>query len=498
MEFHRTLQRQIKKSLPAHYLQDNSIVSFLGVVSDHYDVYDKDKKISDHAFAISEKEYQDVLARLKKESDLKFWSIKQLRDLIVSIDPDGDHVPDNKDDIIYIIDFLQKQVAKSKEIESYLKEAKLQAENSTKAKSEFLSVMSHEIRTPLNAVIGYIHLLSEENTQPSQTEYFNILNVSAHNLLTLINDILDFSKIEEGKIVFENSDFDIRKLVNDIKLANKIMAGDKGNSLKVMIDDDVPQIVKGDMMRLTQILNNIISNAIKFTLNGQIVLEVQLVAAGDDFMDINFSVKDNGIGISKEYISKIFDRFTQAHSNISREYGGSGLGLTIIKKLLVLQNSDIYIESEVGKGSRFFFNLRFGKGVEKAEDIAGRLKDVIDLKGLKVLIVDDVEINVYMVRRILQTWNAVADAAENGKIAVEKIKNGSYDVVLMDVQMPVMDGLTATIEIRKFNKDIPLIPLSASTSFDLQEDYRMLGVNDFLYKPIDMVKMHKVLTKYVK
>lgn len=498
MTYHKLLQKQLKKYLPAQYLDDEQINVFLSVVSDCYHTFDKDKKMSEHAFAISEKEYQSVLNDLKEQNELIYWSIRQLRDAIHSLDPDNAHVPENSDDIIYIINFLQHQIAKSKEIENYLKEAKIMADRASRAKSEFLSVMSHEIRTPLNAIIGYIHLLNQEDPMPSQLEYLTILKISADNLLTLINDVLDFSKIEEGKISFANSDFDMRKLINNIKLANKIKANENGNTIKVMFDDEVPDIVKGDITRITQVLNNLLSNAIKFTKNGQIVLEVQLNKLTEEIVSIDFSVRDTGIGISKENQEKIFERFTQEHSYITREYGGSGLGLAIIKKLLLLQDSDISLESEVGKGSRFFFNLKFGRSKLNFREIEQKTVTREDLAGTRVLIVEDVEFNTLLARKMVQSWNCIPDTAENGLIAVEKVKNGDYDIILMDVQMPVMDGLTATTEIRKFNDEIPIIALTASTSTELQQNFKELGVNDFIFKPIHPDSLHKILFKYVK
>ncbi len=497
MELHKALKRQIAKNLPPNILEMPEMAPFLNTVSDYYYAFEKDIKIADHAFQISEKEYQDAMQRLQEQFDIKKKSLHQLRNAINTFKPDlNDQHTGEENDIIHLIGFLQEQIIKAKELENTLIQAKESAEQATRAKSEFLSVMSHEIRTPLNAIIGYIHLLIEEEPLERQQEYLSILQVSGQNLLSLINDILDFNKIEEGKIVFAESDFDIRGLINNIKLSNKIRAEENGNMLKAMIDEDIPRFLKGDTTRLTQVLNNLISNAIKFTRKGKITLELQLTGQKGDFYEIEFSVSDTGIGISREHQDKIFERFTQAHAYITREYGGSGLGLAIIKRLLSLQKSEIQLESEAGKGSRFFFRLSFPKSEHKAIDFDQLKLDAPVLNGVKILLVEDVSFNAILAKKMLTKWNAEVDLAENGQIAVEKVKANHYDLVLMDVQMPVMDGLTASSEIRKFNSDINIIALTASTSPEMQEQFKIFGVDEFIFKPINPETMQKTLNKH--
>ncbi len=499
MNYHKILERQIKKLLPQNYVEDALLSPFLSSISDYYEAFEKDKKISDHAFAISEMEYMEAVKKFRAQNEIRDKSIFQLKEAIRDLDPEAiEGLEESNDDLIDIIGFLHEQIVKTKELEFYLIQVKNSAENAAKAKGDFLSVMSHEIRTPLNAIIGYIHLLLHENPQPYQLEYLRILQISAGNLLSLINDVLDFSKIEEGKIIFAERDFDIRQLVNDLKLANKIRAEERGNSVKIMFDSDIPELVVGDSTRLNQVLNNLLSNAIKFTHNGKIVIEVSLKNLTDDTIEIYFSVTDTGIGISRDKHYLIFERFTQEHSHITREYGGSGLGLAIIRKLLQLQNSDIYLESEPGKGSKFYFSLKFGKCNQIKKSVASYNESSNDLKGLRILVVEDVEFNIMLAEKMLTNWNAKVSVAENGLIAVEKAKRDTYDIILMDVQMPVMDGLTATTEIRKFNKDIPILALTASTSSELQEASRKIGISDFIYKPINPNYLFPTLLKYVK
>ncbi len=496
MSFHKILEKQINKYLPEQYRQEKDIAAFLSTISDYYTTFDRDKKIAEHAFAISEREYQEVVAHLKEQNEVKHKTLLQLKEAVSALDQGAkEDFNFSNDDIFYIIDFLKDQIAKSKEIERYLMEAKDSAENASRAKSDFLSVMSHEIRTPLNAIIGYIHLLINENPLPTQVEFLNILQISARNLLSLINDVLDFSKIEEGKIIFAESDFDVRMLLNDIKLANKIRAEENNNIIKVMFDEDIPRFLKGDITRITQIMNNLVSNAIKFTKDGRITIELQLKSTTGNRVEINFSVADNGIGISEENQKHIFEKFTQAHKYITREFGGSGLGLAIIKKLLQLLNSEIYVESQPGKGSNFYFSVWFEKS--DITQIADAPKDESKEKlgGLKILLVEDVEFNSILAKKMLTNWGAEVSVAENGLKAIDKVRTEKFDLILMDVQMPVMDGLTASREIRKFNKEIPIFPLTASTSAKMQEEFKEMGISDFIFKPINPDNLHRTILK---
>ena len=374
----------------------------------------------------------------------------------------------------------------------------INAEKASHAKTEFLSVMSHEIRTPLNAIIGIAHLLKSDELPPSQAENLQTLNISAENLLCLINDILDFSKIEEGKIVLAEKNVDLRNLVNNIKMANRIRADQKGNVIKVLVDQDLPRYVIGDDIRLGQILNNLVSNAVKFTRNGTIQIEISANKITDENVDVYFSVTDTGIGIEKEKQSLIFDQFTQANTDITREFGGSGLGLAIIKRLLQLHKSEILLHSDPGNGSKFYFTINYRRGKEEF----GLIRPVHgpnheDLSGIRILLVEDVEFNVLVAEKMLSNWNAKVDVAENGLHAVGKVRERQYDIILMDLQMPVLDGYTATKHIREFNKDIPIIALTASASTDIQQKTRESGMDDYLSKPFKPNDLFDTIYKYI-
>ena len=496
---HATLQRQVGRHLDERYYTDERILHFLGVISGYYNTLDRDKKIAEHVFAVSEREYQEVLADISRKNKTLHTAIEQLKEAISAMQP-AEQSPsvNNGEDITEIIDYLIGLIHKSKELEQHLIDAKNDAEKASVAKSDFLSVMSHEIRTPLNAIIGYIHLLTQEDPKPEQVNYLNILTISARNLMSLINDVLDFSKIEAGRIVFADSDMDLKKLVQDVKLANQLRAEENGNVIKVMVDEEVPRYIKADITRITQILNNLVSNAIKFTRNGRVTIQLQLLSRKDGYAEIEFCVKDNGIGISKENQARIFERFTQEHKYITRDFGGSGLGLAIIKKLLNLLNSDISVDSEPGKGSEFSFSLVFRESGVITEVPKPSITAGDELKGKKILLVEDLEFNTLLARKMLESWKAVVWHAANGAIAVDMVREQNYDVVLMDVQMPVMDGITASVEIRKFNTDVNIVALTASTSPEMQEKFNKLNIKAFVYKPIDPDSLFKTLVRVVR
>ncbi len=497
MPYHSLLQKQIAQFLPAEEASNEALAKFLSAVNSSYASFDRDRKITEHAFDVSEKEYQRATKDLQAQNDIRTKSISKLKEAIRALDPTApQQFADDNDDLIDIISFLEKQILKTKQLEQDLINAKEVAEKAALAKSEFLSVMSHEIRTPLNAIIGTIMLLQYQDLAPDQRELLNVMEISSENLLSLINDVLDFSKLEEGKIIFAERNVNVLHFLKNIKMANQVKAEEKRNRIKITYDDDIPEFLVCDDVRLGQILNNLISNAVKFTKDGTITMRVEMQAQTKTDVDLLFSIEDTGIGIPKEKQALIFERFTQANNNITREFGGSGLGLTIIRRLLQLQGSEIFIESEPGIGSKFFFTLKFKKSTSEIREEAKQsgTENRPDLSGKKILLVEDVEFNVMVAQRMLRNWNAEVDLAENGAIAVDKVKAHQYDLVLMDIQMPVMDGYTATSNIRKFNLDIPIIALTASViTTDIEAKAIQIGMNGCLSKPFNPNTLYSII-----
>jgi signal transduction histidine kinase/ActR/RegA family two-component response regulator len=503
MDYHDLLNKQVKKFLPETYLEDETIVTFLNSINSSFNNFDKAKKLADHAFNISEKEYQQVTAHLSEQNEIKKRSIKQLKEAIRSLDPDNSvHIPDADDDLIHVISFLRERIEKAKQLEAELIQARDVAEKAAMAKSQFLSVMSHEIRTPMNAVIGFTHLLIHQDPKPEQMEFLNFLKFSAENLLVLINDILDFNKIEAGRIEFESVDFSIIELITNIRLALLQKANERDIKIKLMLDQDLPGAVIGDPVRIGQILTNLISNAVKFTNSGKVTVTAILAKSDKDSSTIDFEVEDTGIGIQPEKLANIFESFSQASSDTTRKYGGSGLGLTITKRLLQLLGSDIFVESKFGKGSKFYFSLTF-KNSNRQLTISGNSDEFYtlqSLKGTKILIAEDNQINVVLAKEFMKQWEIECDVAENGEIALMLVQTNNYDMVLMDLQMPEMDGYQTTLAIRDLPgskyKNLPIIALTASAMLDIQDKAFTVGMNDYVSKPFNPNELHRKIAAY--
>ncbi|HAA13983.1 MAG TPA: hypothetical protein DCE41_20760 [Cytophagales bacterium] len=395
---------------------------------------------------------------------------------------------------------IKREEIKKKNLE--IVHQKYKALRASKAKSRFLAMMSHEIRTPMNAVIGITNLLLQENPRTDQEESLRTMKFSAENLLVLINDILDYNKIEAGKIEFENIPFDLRNLLHSLHNSMKGKAREKRLELLIELDEQLPNYIKGDPTRLAQILTNLLSNAIKFTDNGSVSLQVEVVGETEDVNHLAFTVADTGIGISKEKLGSIFDSFTQASSDITRRYGGTGLGLSITRKLIELQGSRIRVESEPGEGTRFYFTLGFGKTSLRPDPLQPTLPiPTRDLTGVQVLIAEDNQVNELVARRFLTKWGVEVDAVPDGLQAVSQVQVKDYDLVLMDLQMPVMDGFKATRRIRSLAdssfRALPIIALTASAMNEIRQKAFEAGVTDFVTKPFNPEELRAVLEKYV-
>jgi PAS domain S-box-containing protein len=375
-----------------------------------------------------------------------------------------------------------------KEYERELLRARTAAEAADRAKSEFISVISHEIRTPLNAIVGVAHLLGMSELTDRQKKYVRTLRSSSDNLLALINDILDFSKIAAGKVTLEERVFDLRQIVHGIIVGMQVKVDEKGIALELRFDPEVPPRLAGDPVKIGQIITNLLGNAIKFTEQGFVRLSVAVVGREGDDLQVRFEVRDTGIGIPADRLPHIFEDFTQVSYDIGMKYGGSGLGLAICRKLVELHGGKIDVESELGKGSTFSFAITL-EVVTAIEEETAPAEAQGALQGARVLVVDDNEVNVFVLTGFLQNWGAVCDVAGSGTQAIERARETDYDAILMDLRMPDIDGYEAARRIRALDvpwaATAPIIAVSASTRMGQGDAIAEAGFSDFVGKPVD-------------
>tara|TARA_R110000868_G_scaffold108031_4_gene295172 strand:+ start:7151 stop:10504 length:3354 start_codon:yes stop_codon:yes gene_type:complete len=373
------------------------------------------------------------------------------------------------------------------------------AENAVKAKQQFLSNMSHEIRTPMNAIIGFTKVVLKTDLSAKQKEYLTAIKMSGDALIVLINDILDLAKVDAGKMTFEKIPFKLKSSISSMLHLFETKIQEKNLKLVKEYDPNIPPIVIGDPVRLHQIILNLVSNAVKFTSKGKITVSVNLIDENEENITIEFAVTDTGIGISKEKIATVFDNFQQATSGTSRIYGGTGLGLAIVKQLVEPQGGTINVESEVNVGTTFSFRLDFQKTNLDAEVNNEFLELDTEINNIKVLVVEDIALNQLLMKTLLDDFGFERDIAENGKIAIEKLQNNSYDIILMDLQMPVMNGFETTEYIRKtMNSQIPIVALTADiTTVDLAK-CMTVGMNDYIAKPVDERLLYSKIVSIVK
>jgi PAS domain S-box-containing protein len=410
---------------------------------------------------------------------------------------------------------LEMTLKISESLRDDLEISRKQAERSAKAKANFLANMSHEIRTPMNAILGFSDLIKSTELTDTQREYLRTITTSGDHLLGLINDILDFSKFEAEKITLEEIDFNLKYLIEDVlKIAvMKMERMEEKENDKIShffkLDEDVPILLKGDPTRLRQVIINLLGNALKFTKEGSVGLLVRKDVSDkelDDRVTLRFSVKDTGIGIAQDKLDTVFQTFTQADESTTRKFGGTGLGLSISKTIVEMMGGQIWVEAVQGEGSEFIFVVTMKKGEdgEQKESVQGRLisdRQLLDegaYKGIRVLIVEDNKTNQMLIKAIMGKLGCEIDVAENGAVAVDKLREGGeFDLVLMDLQMPVMGGVDAAkIISSEISKELPIVALSAAV---LEEDMRAAkesGMVDFIQKPIDVSKLKEILMKY--
>jgi two-component system sensor histidine kinase/response regulator len=421
----------------------------------------------------------------------------------------------NEDGRLLSINGILEDITEYEYITEKLTEAQQRAEAANEAKSEFLANMSHEIRTPMNAILGMSSLALQTNLDPEQKNYIEKAYASAESLLGIINDILDFSKIEAGKLEIESIPFRLEKIFENLLNIVELKASEKGLSVDVHIAPEVPEKLKGDPLRLGQILINLANNAVKFTNKGGVKISVEQLHEHhepDEAALLEFCVADTGIGMSRQQQSKLFQSFSQADSSTTRKFGGTGLGLSISKKLVEMMGGTIWAETDMGKGSRFYFTLPFaldpeGKDLQPENEKKGQLNEGVQenaeqfakLKGAEILLVEDNELNQELAKLLLTRKGMLVTIANNGAEALEIIQTADFDCILMDIQMPVMDGYSACQEIRKNPqyRELPIIALTANVMSTDQEKSKQAGMNEHIGKPFNEQEMFTVMSRYI-
>lgn len=393
-------------------------------------------------------------------------------------------------------DAFLHNIEEKEKLNKQLQSSIIEANKLAATKSNFLSTMSHELRTPLNSVIGITEILLEDKPEERQKENLKILQLSANDLLSLINNVLDFNKIDSDKLVLEKTTFGLTEFMQNISTSLRLKANDKKLNFVLDIDNQLDKTwVISDPTRLSQLMYNLVGNAIKFTEHGSICVKLTCIHKTNTKADVQFSITDTGIGIHPDKHNAIFESFTQAESHTTRKYGGTGLGLAIVKQILTLFNSELELESSLGIGSKFSFNISFSIANEQAPVITAAHTDKPDYSHLNILIAEDNDVNRLLMQKQLERQNIKATLVDNGQLAYEACMNNDYDAILMDLHMPVLNGYEATRKIRSLadNRKAGIYIIAFTASVTEQQEIFNSGFNDFLYKPVNMNELNNKL-----
>jgi signal transduction histidine kinase/CheY-like chemotaxis protein/HPt (histidine-containing phosphotransfer) domain-containing protein len=503
MRLNKLLDRQIKKHLPPELLADERLMRFLEAVNDSYKALEKDKALSDHAFRLNEEEYVRINKKLQAEVTGRWQAIKVLKQAIARLDEPNEEslfAGREEENLSDTLAHLEAQLARRRKMEQDLIEAREQAEQFARSKDNFLANMSHEIRTPMNAVLGMAGQLAKTQLDDKQRFYLDTINSASENLLVILNDILDLTKIRAGKLALERIGFQPVAVLNRALQVMMHKAEEKGLILRISgCDPALSGVLIGDPYRLNQVLLNLLSNGIKFTSKGGVDISCRVLDDDAFSQKIVIEVSDTGMGMDESFIRHLFDKFTQEYDSVTRKYGGTGLGMSICKELIELMGGEIRVTSQKGSGTTVSLLIKLEKGKESDLKIRDEVPVSTEiLKGKRVLVVDDNDMNRLVATTILGNYDTIIFEAGNGQEAVDLLRRQSVDIVLLDIQMPVMSGLEASELIRReISVSLPIIALTANAIRGESEKCLAAGMNDYLSKPFEESSFIKMICEWL-
>lgn len=499
-DWNKIFLRQIDRHFKGREIP-KELIPFMQKINDQLEHYEQDRNMMERAMDIGQGELHNTNVKLRKETLRQQRVLDSLQESLgVLRTYQGDH---DETDILLIAEKLRDALRAEKEAEKAIIVAKELAEQSVRSKELFLANMSHEIRTPMNAIIGISELLAQTGLSNEQQEYIDGIRSSGKSLLVLVNDILDFSKIEAGKFELEELGFRVDHVLQSVYSSFRINAKESGVELELDISKVKQAVLIGDPHRLSQVLINLVSNAVKFTTRGIVAISAETITQENGVIDVLFAVTDTGIGIPDDKKELIFESFTQADNSITRQYGGTGLGLAISRKLVQTMGGKLALDSTAGKGSRFYFTLSYtmGDDIDLPPPVPDHNLSTTTLKGIKVILIEDNRMNQFLVRSLMEKREIELDIANNGKEGLNMIIDNDYDLVLMDIQMPIMDGIECTRiirnEIEREKRNIPIIALTANALKGDNEIYINAGMDDYVSKPFEASQLFGKITRLV-